>query len=963
MSRLELKLLGPPQVILDGSAVRFELRKAMALLAYLAVTERVHRRDSLVNLLWPELDGKRGGAVLRQVLYCLNKELSKDQWLEVSPETVELRDGQDLWVDVRQFRSFVAECREHGHKASEVCPECSTPLREALELYADNFLSGFTLKDSVNFDDWQLVQDENLRLELDLVVGRLVRSCNDAGDYAEAIKYGRQWVALDHLNEEAHRRLMRAYVMNGQRPAAMRQFQECEAVLEREIGATPEAATRELFEAIKADRVTPRDRPGTTAAADVEASGFKAAPFGVSSGSAVEAQLTGSVRGAPVKLPAQLTNLIGREDETGAISTLLDQNRLLTLVGPGGSGKTRLAIHVAAEQTEHFPDGVFFVPLETIIDSSMVPQAVASVVGVPEVPDETRADTVCRMLAAREMLLVLDNFEQVVQASGFVDRLLGESDSLKVIATSREPLGLGVEQQFSLKPLDEEAAAELFAARARSVRPAFELTPQNSGDVTAICAHLDRLPLAIELAAARVKLLDPPQLLSRLERSLAIESTRNDLPERHRTMRNTVRWSYDLLSDDEKRFFARLAVFSGGFSLDAAEEVCAWGLRSDPQALLESLLNKSMTQRAPGEGDAPRFRMLETVRQVAAECLEEEPDAVEVRDAHALVYCQVAEKLGSPCLDGYRERFRTLSNETENIRAALKWCANGGRVEVGHRIVGALRWFWESNDLYTEGFEWASRYLSLEGVTDDSVLARTYLAGGYLQFFLGDHKHSKDLFRSAESHARAAGDLETEAWALEWSCMADLSNPGLHESIERRLRRAVRLFEDIGLPTGIFSATNAVGELQRMRGEYKSALAEYTKCVKVAKETPLPTVAVFANIGECQRHLGDIPGATESYRRSLILAMEGGFGSRPIAGALEKLASVAADPAQVARLIGASDAIRDDLGTRIGPADITDCDKVRAVARSRLSEADFDRHYSDGRALSIDEAAQEALEV
>ncbi|MBU8913472.1 MAG: tetratricopeptide repeat protein [Spirochaetales bacterium] len=946
MSHLELRFLGPPKVTLNGSAVTFETRKAVALLAYLAVTGGARRRDSLVNLLWPDLGQTRGRNVLRQVLYQLNKKLSKDRWLEVSTETVELRADPDLWVDVRQFQSDLAECREHCQEFSGACPSCFEVLQRALALYTDNFLSGFSLKDSVNFDDWQLVQTENLRLELNFLLDRLVRSFSEAGAHQQAIEHGRQWVALDRLNEVAHRWLMRSYLWSGQRPAALRQYQECEHVLQQEVDASPVDATRELFEAMKADQALPAEPSRDELPGGLET---KSPPLGPS-------------RDKPVKLPVPPTELIGRGEQLAAVAALLSEHRLVTLVGPGGSGKTHLSIKAAADQVDQFSDGLFFVPLETVRNPSKVPQAVASALDIPEVPGEEFTETIGRRLGAKEVLVVLDNFEQVAEASSFVSRVLEATTGLRIMVTSREPLGLGGEQEFPVLPLEEEAATELFLKRARLVEPTFELTPANAGDVAEICAHLDRLPLAVELAAARVKLLTPHQLLDRLSRCRGVESHRHDVPERHRTMRSTVQWSYDLLRDDERRVFARLAVFAGGFTLDAAEEICGRDLKSDPQAVLESLLNKSLIRQRDDGSMAPRFSMLETVREFASERLEAEPEVADVRDHHALLYCVAAEELGSSSLERRGERLRQLGTEYENVRAALEWSASGGDAEVGHRIVGSLAWFWTRSNLFSEGVEWAERFLGLEGHAEEGVLGRTYLVGGRMQFYLGNEALSREMLLVAEDHARAAGDRETEAWALSWSCADEMSHAEHHDAIEERLRRAIRIFEELDLTHGQLSVNNNFGELLRARGRYEAAIVAYTAAITITEGSGFPHDGiVLANIGSCQWRLGRFSDATDSFRKSLRLVLEHELGDYSVAGALEGLASVAEDPADAARLMGAADSIREAVGGGSEPADRACHDAVIAHIQSRLEQTDYDRHRAEGSALSIEEAVRLAL--
>jgi len=365
-----------------------------------------------------------------------------------------------------------------------------------------------------------------------------------------------------------------------------------------------------------------------------------------------------------------------------------------------------------------------------------------------------------------------------------------------------------------------------------------------------------------------------------------------------------------------------------------------------------------------GSGAAPRFTMLETVREFASERLEADPAAAEVRDAHARFYCEAVQELGSNFPGGRSDRFRQLDTEYENVRAALGWSASGGSAAVGHRIVGSLRFFWVFRDLYTEGFAWVRRYLSLDEIPETDLLGRTYLAGGVMQCYLGDRGVCRDMLLAAESHAKTAGDRESEAWALSDACGDDMSNPERHGAIEEQILRAIALFKDIDLPFGVQCATNNIGELMRMRGRHESALAAYMTCISIADENSMPSApAIIANVGDCQRHLGNISGAVDAFRQSLRLALEQEHGNHTIAWAIESLASVAEDPAQAARLMGASDSIRETLGTAVPPADRAAHDEMIAAVRSRLSKLDFERHFAEGKSLSLDEAVAEALLV
>ncbi|MFL7812002.1 MAG: BTAD domain-containing putative transcriptional regulator, partial [Anaerolineae bacterium] len=598
MPRLALYLLGPPRVERDGEALDLGARKNVALIAYLALTGEAHTREALVTLLWPELEPSRARANLRRNLSLLRSALGTE-WLDTDRERVGLNPYGDLWLDVRAFRALLFGWRKHGHGQDEVCAQCLEGLSEAAELYRGDFLAGFSLRDSVAYDDWQFFQSESLRQEMASALERLVRGHSRRGAYAEAVPYARRWVALDPLHEPAHYYLMRAYARSGQRAAALRQYEECARVLEAELGASPSEETVQLYERIRKGE-----------------------------------DLTGL--GKPVRsvkrhnLPVQVTPFIGREAQLAEVGELLrrPEVRMLTLTGAGGTGKTRLALQVASGMLYEYPDGVVFVDLAPVRDPGLVVPAIAKTLGVIESGGEPLLETVKCALGQRRLLLLLDNFEQVVLAASAVSELLAAAPNLVILATSRTPLRLSGEFEYPVPPmavpgpeglpplerLAQVEAVQLFVGRAGQVRPGFRLTKEVAPAVAEICARLDGLPLGVELAAARVRLLSPQAILVRLAHGLAfLTGGARDVPARQRTVRATVAWSYDLLAEDERSLFAQLGVFAGEFTLEAAEAVVALPSGAPMLDGLASLVEQSLlqvTERAP----EPRFRMLEVVR-------------------------------------------------------------------------------------------------------------------------------------------------------------------------------------------------------------------------------------------------------------------------------------------------------------------------------------------------------------
>ena len=420
MSRLSLFLLGPPRLELDGEPVQIGRRKALALLIYLAVTRRPHSRDALATLFWPDHDQSSARADLRRTLSVLTRTLG-DEWIAADRETAGASPDAAFWLDVDQFRHLLAEGTKHAHPSTEACPDCVPTLEEAVELYRDGVLAGFTLRDSPGFDEWQFFETEGLRDELGSVLERLVRWYSSQEGYDSAIRYARRWLALDVLHEPVHRELMRLYAQAGQRAAALRQYGECERVLRSELGVRPEEETKRLYQAIKERQdvslVTARTR-------------------------------TPSVR-RRYNLPVQPTPFIGREGMLAEIKERLQDPdcRLLTLVGPGGSGKTRLALEAGVAQLDRFEDGVFLVSLAPVRSIDSIEPTVTTALGLSFQGAGDPRERLLSYLKEKSLLLILDNFEH----------LLGSSPPKLALSSPKEP-AVGPDGTSAV----ERACAEMF---------------------------------------------------------------------------------------------------------------------------------------------------------------------------------------------------------------------------------------------------------------------------------------------------------------------------------------------------------------------------------------------------------------------------------------------------------------------------------------------------------------------
>jgi len=679
---------------------------------------------------------------------------------------------------------------------------------------------------------------------------------------------------------------------------------------------------------------------------------------------------------SPHNLPSEVTDFVGRMREIAEVTKILETTRLLTLAGPGGTGKTRLALRIANKVLSRFTGGVYFVPLDTIRDPERVIAAIGRAIGVNETDARPIFDVLVEYLAAKEILLVLDNFEQVLNAAPLVSKLLTNCGQLRVLVTSRAILRIAGERVYDVPPLDLPSAdldaslaqianissVDLFVRRAMAAQPGFELTTENAVAVTQIVTRLDGLPLAIELAAVRTRLFPPEVLAKRLDqRFKTLSSGLRGASSHHRTLRDTIAWSYDLLTPEEQAVFRRLGVFAGGFTIDGAEFVAAGEPSADVIEIVGSLIDKSLLRSRSLQGEA-RLTMLETVREFALEELESASERERIVGQHIAYVVQLAEEIESQ-LTGRNELVAVdrLSAEQANIRAALRACLNRGELETGLRICAATWRFWHATGQISEGRNWFEQFL-IGSTFSSTVRAKGLVGMAGLAYWQADYNTAMRCYREALTVYREMGDRLMQAEAL-YSMSTTLTWSGDVDAGGQLADEALAIFNQLGARAKVGEALMAQGFARWMKNDLVGARPLWEASLKIARETGdhveaatklLALASIKYQQGEDQRAASDALTAL----KELVALKHVTYTIM----AMDFLAALSAKrkPSESVRLAGAAARLRAQLGGGMRP-EASGLESARAIASRVLDASVVQELWAEGEVLKFEEAVALAL--
>lgn len=946
-----LYLFGPPRLERNGQPIEINLRKALALLVYLAITRQPHSRDALATLFWPEQNQQSARANLRRTLYDLNQLLGGGV-VEASPETVMLHPTAPLWLDTEHFRRTLSA----PPAPQPLAGDSLIALVAVAELYTGDFLAGFTLPDCPAFDDWQFFQREDLRRSFAMLLQQLVLTYEAQGKFEEAVRYARRWLALDPLEEAVHRHLMQLYAQAGQGAAALHQYEECVRILAEELDVPPTAETTALSAAIRTRRFP---LPGRgQEARDKEQ--------GTDKQSKIQT-LNSKIELPSHNLPPQTTPFVGREHELAELlGRLADPAcRLLTLVAPGGMGKTRLALEAAqrivdgrlsiadwrpqlssanqqsAISNQQFKDGVYFVPLQPVYAVEGIVAAIANALGLQFHSSAAPQAQLLGFLRAKQMLLVLDNFEHLLAGADLVAELLASAPGVRVLVTSREALKLQEEWFHPLAGLrlppqeqpkqgavgdarEEEKsfanydAVQLFLQTARRSLVAFDAN-EHAEAIIRICRLVDGMPLGIELAASWLRVLTPAQIAQEIEQGIDILVARHhNAPERHRNMRVVLEHSWQMLDERTQAVLKRLAVFQGSFQQEAAASVAEARLLT-----LAELVDNAWLYRTSGN----RYQMHELLRQFAAEKLAEDRDeAAATSDRHSQYYLDFLDNCAVE-LNSRNQRLALdeISLDIDNIRSAWVWAVAQRNLARIEQSAETLYDFYHIRSRYQEGealLASAVAQLRQTGTAAESdrvetLINRLVARQGSFHLALGQYRQASELlqplansedlrerafvlrklghiawyqadkctteayFRESLALSRQSGDRNGEIFAT-LNLADQITNLGKMAEARQLAEECLALCRQVGRPDWLANALHALAWCLSCSGAYDEAKAYWQESLDIYQHIgDRYGIAIATNfIGWATWCKGEAPlsEVTAYYQQALALYRE--IGSR-----------------------------------------------------------------------------------
>jgi predicted ATPase/DNA-binding SARP family transcriptional activator len=945
----EFGILGELQVMQDGAPRDLGSLRQRSLLARLLIRDgQPIATERLIEELWPnDVSGSARHTLhvyisrLRSVLGDERRRLANDASgyrLRVEPEV----------LDASRFEVLAAKGREALAAADAAA--AAGHLREALALWRGPAL--------VEFADEPFASSEATRL--DQLRLAAVEDQIDAelklGLHGQLIEELRTLTLKQPYRETFWEQFMLALYRAGRQADALHAYGEARTRLAVDLGIEPGPALERMEQRVLAHDPT----------------------------LSIEAPAVASVLIAPVTSPSNLpllrTTFVGRDRDLAIAGELLVTSRLLTLTGAPGVGKTRMALRLASDHGHRYPDGTFFASLASVSESRQLEPAVVAALEATNACDDPASDgatdTHCLSdrLAGRRLLLVLDNLEQVTGAAGPIDRLLDSAPQLTILVTSRAPLGVIGEQEFPVLPLQVPPAdgpadpstiraydaVALLVARARAADPNFEVTPENAAAIAGITNRLDGLPLAIELGAGRLRALTPQSLLDRLKHRLPLLiSGTSDTVGRHHTLRGAIAWSYELLTPDQQRLFRRLAPFVGAFAAETAAEVADQPFE-ETWAGIESLVAQSLLYRPVDVGEA-RFAMLQTLREFAVEQLELNGELEATLGRHAGFYLGLAERSKEgPSGDRANEAITTLSHELEEIRAALRRCAQGGDRELGLRLAGATWRVWQVAGRITEGHEWLTRLLDPPG-PDTTVRAEALVALAGLDYWQADFPAAKEAYEEALELYRTTGDRRGEADVLNGMSMTATWNGDPAEGA-CLAAQARSLFESLGARAQVGETLMAEGFALWQDREYMAARPLWEDALAISRELGASTLAVtqLAGLGGMEYHTGSRDHATRIALDALGQACDLENVGLCV-WLLDFIAAFAVEgqPAMAVRVAGAADALRTASGGGMRVEDLH-IEPARAAAARALDPVELEEAWAEGRALSLQEAIDAA---